>query len=90
MGSGDDQARDAYSSVSKKLNMPFINWALPPKEELNEFEVTIKPSLTKIVADVVVEKGWKNITYICDNQQGMTTYRCKRRTKRLVMNFNNL
>lgn len=70
MGSGNYQAHDAYASVSNKLNTPFLNWALPPIENLNFYEVTLKPSLTNVVADMIVEKGWRNVTYISDSPQG--------------------
>lgn len=70
MGSGDNYVHDAFSSISRTLHLPFINWALPPTDKLNYYEVSLKPPLTKVIADIIEAKGWKDISYIYDGPEG--------------------
>lgn len=72
MGSGDYKTHEAFSSVSQKLNMPFINWASPPTNYLSLYEISLKPQLTKVIADIIEAKGWKNVTYVYDGPEGET------------------
>uniref|UniRef100_A0A914UT28 Glutamate receptor 1 n=1 Tax=Plectus sambesii TaxID=2011161 RepID=A0A914UT28_9BILA len=72
LSGGDARSHDAYISVAETLEIPYVNWQMPPilpvDGATNDFEVTIRPPTAEILADLIVHKGWIDIVYMHDGR----------------------
>lgn len=74
LADGDHSSHAAYSSLSHYLHLPYINWNLSPSVERDggqKFEVSLRPSATKVLADLILYKDWPSIIYMSDGAESV-------------------
>ncbi|KAI1713423.1 ligand-gated ion channel domain-containing protein [Ditylenchus destructor] len=69
-GEGEQRPHEAYYSVSTSLEVPLVNWdlspILPSQIQSNNFEVSLKPPNSELIADLIVIKKWGSFIYLHD------------------------
>lgn len=70
MGESSERSHEAYMSVANALEIPLLNWELSPRTFMtntpNNFEASIKPPNSQLLADLFLLKGWNSFVYLYD------------------------
>ncbi|KRY54325.1 Glutamate receptor 1, partial [Trichinella britovi] len=72
LAKGDIYWHSTLAAVSKEMQVPFINWMLPPRGVFSQFEVSMVSSFAEVVAEIINKKHWKQITFMYENAESLT------------------
>lgn len=70
LAAGDSSSYLTYSSISRALQIPFVNWAFPPTDVQTSFEISLRPPVHHLVGDFVMAKKWVNVVYMYSGHDG--------------------
>lgn len=68
--SADHSSYMTFASAARALQLPLINWALPPTDHQSPFEISMRPPVHALAGDVIMAKHWSNVIYIYDGPDG--------------------
>ena len=60
----------AFDSIAHTMHMPFVNWQIPTAMQgavgVSDFAVSVRPPNDEVLADLIIAKDWRNVTYLHD------------------------
>lgn len=70
---GEAETQPVFTSLSHTFDLPYLNWnsRLPTSSRSTGLEVNLRPPLHEAVADVIMVKGWRNVSFIYDQPEGL-------------------